>query len=123
MPTREGNISVLRVMLDKLPKGEIIELSITLISTICDEEKDLTDITHTVVTYVQTNEILAGRSNLKDYQEPHREELFGSLLSRVLGDSHEGRELTDDVASEVYEDFRSSGLSFNEWWIKRNSRL
>lgn len=79
MPRRESSrswrIDVMRHFLDKVPKHEIIEALIKVISTICENDKDFDKLTHNVITHIQAREIIAGRSNLEDYQEPHRSEL------------------------------------------------
>lgn len=106
-----SNDEILRVMLGKLSKEEIIDLLITNIKVICgDDEKHLRDVTHAIVCHVQCTEILAGRSRLEAYQEPHRMELFTELLVNVIGDSVDAK-----TASVFYEDYKKSGLGFGAW--------
>lgn len=76
---RSWNDSVLRVMLDKLSKDEIIGLLITTINAICEKDEDLKEVTHGIVTYIQVQEIILGKSKLEDYKEPHRTELQKEL--------------------------------------------
>ena len=47
---------------------------------------------------------------------------FGKKLTKALGDSHEGRELTTDLVDEFYEDFVKSGKSFRTWFRQARSR-
>jgi len=76
---KSWNDSVLRVMLDKLSKDEIIGLLIMMINNICDKDENLKAITHGIVTYVQCKDIILGKSKLEDYEEPHRTELQKEL--------------------------------------------
>jgi hypothetical protein len=62
-------------MLDKLPKEELIENLIIIFETVCNDDEKLRDLTHLIVTEIQVREILMGRSDIKDYEEPHRSEL------------------------------------------------
>lgn len=76
---KSWNDSVLRVMLDKLSKDEIIGLLITTINAICEKDEDLKKVTHGIVTYIQVQEIILGKSKLEDYTEPHQTELKKEL--------------------------------------------
>lgn len=105
------NDSILRVMLEKLSKSEVIELLIVNIKVVCgDDEKHLKEVTHEIVCHAQCTEILAGRLKLEEYQEPHRRELFARLLGYTLGKS-----LDDKAASIFYEDYKKSKLAFLVW--------
>jgi hypothetical protein len=76
MPTREWNLDVLRYFLRKLPVDELVDSLITVIeSVVGDDDKALKDISHLIVTNIQAREIIAGRSKLESYTEPHRGEL------------------------------------------------
>jgi len=76
---RSWNDSLLRVMLDKLSKGEIINALISIINTVGEKDEDLKQITHMIVTHVQLKEIVSGRDKLESYEEPHRTELKKEL--------------------------------------------
>jgi len=82
---RSWNDSVLRVMLSKIPKNDIVDSFIAIINTICKEDKDLKEMTHVIVTYCQVyklrmmnDEFL--KAELDKYQEPHRTELIQELI-------------------------------------------
>jgi len=106
------NDSVLRVMLNKLSKDEIIDLLISSIKTICgNDEKSLKDITHAIVCHAQCTDIMAERSRLNDYEEPHRKELFGLLLMNYFVK----KDLDEKTISTFYADYNKSGLGFLEW--------
>lgn len=105
-------------MLDKLQKGEIIDLLIHTIKVICgDDEKHLKDITHTIVCHAQCTEIMAEKGRLEDYEEPHRKELFGLLLTNYLVSRYvpTGKGLDDKTISTFYADYNKSKLGFLEW--------
>jgi len=73
---RKWKFEILEYFLRKLPQDELIGCIKTLISSICgDDDKALEDLTHTIVTYVHAREIIAGKSKLENYEEPHRTEL------------------------------------------------
>lgn len=76
---RSWNDSVLRVMLDKLSKDEIINALISIVNTVGEKDEDLKRITHMIVTHVQLREIVLGRDKLESYTEPHRTELEKEL--------------------------------------------
>jgi hypothetical protein len=76
---RSWNDSLLRVMLDKLSKGEIINALISIINTVGEKDEDLKQITHMIVTHVQLKEIVSGRDKLENYKEPYRTELKKEL--------------------------------------------
>jgi len=79
MNKRSWNESVLRVMLDKLDKGELINTMISIFNTVAEKDEDIEQITHVIVTYVQVKEIILGRDKLENYKEPHRTELQEEL--------------------------------------------
>lgn len=111
MSSHSQNDEILRVMLDKLSKSEIIDLLIANINAVCgDDEKHLKHVTHEIVCHAQCTEILAGRSKLEEYEEPHKKELFARLLENALGNS-----TNENAASVFYEDYRKSKLGFGEW--------
>jgi len=108
------NDSVLRVMLDKLSKDEIIDLLISTIKMVCgDDEKSIKNVTHAIVCHAQCTEIMAGRSKLEEHQEPHKEELFGLLLTNYLPAATGS--LDKKTISVFYADYTKSKLSFLEW--------
>ncbi len=45
----------------------------------------------------------------------NREE-FSVKFLEALGDSHEAEQLTDDLTKEFYQQFKDSGLDFEEWF-------
>jgi hypothetical protein len=86
---RSWNDSVLRVMLDKLSKSELIEDMIATINSICKEDKHLKAITHFVTTQCQVVELsrLSGKQlkmELDKYEEPHKTELKKELEKRKI---------------------------------------
>jgi len=76
-----------------------------------DNEKGLKDITHSILCYGQVKEILAGKSDLAAYQEPHRTELFEQLLPHILRRGS----LDKKTVAILYADFNRSKLTFTEW--------
>jgi len=73
---REWNLEILDYFLRKLPPDELVDcLKSAILAVVGDDDKALKDITHSIVTYVQVKEIIAGTSKLEDYNEPHRSEL------------------------------------------------
>jgi hypothetical protein len=118
---KSWNDSVLRVMLDKLSKSEIIELLITNIKVVCgDDEKHLKHVTHEIVCHVQCTEILAGRNKLEDYEPPHRKELFTRLISMLYSPGLPTNKQILNVENEktvdlLYNDYANSKLDFEAW--------
>jgi len=105
------NDSILRVMLDKLSKRQIIDLLVSMINSFCgDDKEDLKRITQVIVCYGQCTDIVAGGSRLEDYEESHRGELFAELLSDILQ-----KKLDDKVVSVFYANYVDSKLEFEAW--------
>jgi len=48
---------------------------------------------------------------------------FETRLRTRLGDTHEGRELTDRLAEEFFEDFRNGDKSFNAWFAANTNKV
>ena len=80
MSKRERKLDVLRYFLRKLPVDELVDSLITVIKLVVgDDDKALEDISHIMVTHIQAREIIAGRSKLESYTEPHRSELKAEI--------------------------------------------
>jgi len=79
---RDWNNSVLRMILGKLSKDEIITCLIGAINAICTEDKTLKEVSHGIITQIQVQEIMAERDKLENYKEPHRSELKKELERR-----------------------------------------
>ena len=55
---------------------------------------------------------------LDDLIEDERLELeeFSTQFLEALGDSHEAKELTENLTKEFFENFKKSGLDFEDWF-------
>jgi hypothetical protein len=74
--SREWTVEKLDYYLRKFTPDELVDcLKSAILVIVGDNDKALKDITHSIVTYVQVREIIAGKEKLEDYKEPHRSEL------------------------------------------------
>lgn len=75
MRAREDNLQILRIYLEKLPKDDLVESIIGIVSSNANTDEALEKLTKEVVMFIQVNRIITGESKLEDFQEPHRSKL------------------------------------------------
>ena len=67
---KEGNKLALKVLLNKVPKKEIIDSLISVLDALCTNSEEEHEIIKMVSVNVYTREILEGKSKIDDFQPP-----------------------------------------------------
>lgn len=105
--------ATLRVMLEKLPKRELIETVIGTCKSVCMHDREhYKKLVESIVTAIQIDQIRYAKDDLKGYSLKRQKELFKQLLI-AEGALEKGK---NSNISAIFEDWQKSGKTFRQWY-------
>ena len=67
---KEGNKLALKVLMNKVPKNEIVNALISVLEAVCTTPEEEKEVLKMVSVYVHTREVLEGKKSIDDFQPP-----------------------------------------------------